>query len=102
MFLPDINLWLALTFDAHVHNASAKEWFDSHPADSFFFCRFTQQGFLRLASNRKVFKESAVSLREGWRLYDRILSDPRMAFVTEPSNIEVFWRAYTDLKTASP
>lgn len=26
MFLPDINLWLALAFESHFHHASAKRW----------------------------------------------------------------------------
>jgi hypothetical protein len=32
MFLPDINVWLALTFDSHVHHLSAKTWFDGLPS----------------------------------------------------------------------
>jgi predicted nucleic acid-binding protein len=62
MFLPDINFWLALTFEVHAHHVRAKEFFDTHPADQFSFCRFTQQGFLRIASNATVFHKEAVSL----------------------------------------
>ena len=102
MFLPDINFWLALTFDVHFHHLAAKQWYEAHPVESFFFCRFTQQGFLRLASNPKAFGEVAVSLKEGWRLYDSILSDPRVAFIDEPQSIEVYWRAYTGRSALSP
>ncbi|MGA8350213.1 MAG: TA system VapC family ribonuclease toxin, partial [Isosphaeraceae bacterium] len=102
MFLPDINLWLALAFDVHFHHLDAKRWFDGLPTGSFCFCRLTQQGFLRLASNPKVFNEDAVSLSEAWDLYDRILSDPRVAFVHEPSDIEIHWRAFTRRSTFSP
>ena len=87
-------MWLALAFDVHFHHLDAKRWFDGLPTGSFCFCRLTQQGFLRLASNPKVFKEDAVSLSEAWDLYDRILSDPRVAFVHEPSDIEIHWRAH--------
>src|SRR5438876_9269518 len=83
MFLPDINLWLALTFDVHLHHTAAKGRFESQARESFAFCRFTQQGFLRLASNPKALKESAVPLQEGWRLYDTILSDSRISFLAE-------------------
>ncbi len=102
MFLPDINLWLALAFDVHFHHLDAKRWFDGLPAGLFRFCRLTQQGFLRLASNPKVFNEDAVSLSAAWDLYDRILSDPRIAFVHEPSDIEIHWRAFTRRSTFSP
>ena len=54
--LPDINVWLALTFDSHVHHRIAKNWFDGLTDEVCYFCRLTQQGFLRLASNRQVFR----------------------------------------------
>ena len=28
MLLPDVNVWLALAFDSHVHHPVAKQWFD--------------------------------------------------------------------------
>ena len=31
MHLPDINVWLALTFDSHAHHPAAKTWFDGLP-----------------------------------------------------------------------
>jgi hypothetical protein len=42
MFLPDINFWLALTFDVHFHHVAARQWYEAQPVESFFFCRFTQ------------------------------------------------------------
>ena len=102
MFLPDINFWLALTFEVHAHHVRAKQVFDSRPAEPFFFCRFTQQGFLRIASNATVFGEEAVSLREGWHLYDRILSDSRVSLTDEPNDLEQYWRSYTNIDSPSP
>jgi predicted nucleic acid-binding protein len=73
MHLPDINVWLALTFVAHVHHNSAQSWFDGLPGDRrCYFCRFTQQGFLRLANNAKVFPQAAVTQDLAWKLYDTI------------------------------
>src|SRR2546423_8252867 len=102
MFLPDINFWLALTFEVHAHHVRAKEFFDSHPAESFFFCRFTQQGLLRIASNATVFGVEAVSLRKGWQLYDRVLTDQRVQFADEPNGLEQYWRSYTNVDSLSP
>ena len=102
MFLPDINFWLALTFEVHAHHVRAKQFFDSHAADPFSFCRFTQQGFLRIGSNVTVFGGEAVSLREGWRLYDRILNDPRVHLANEPDGLEQQWRNYTNIDSSSP
>ena len=102
MFLPDINFWLALTFEVHAHHVRAKEFFDSHSAEPFFFCRFTQQGLLRIASNATVFGDETVSLKEGWQLYDRILSDQRVQFTDEPTDLEQYWRSYTNVDSLSP
>jgi hypothetical protein len=27
MFLPDVHVWLALTFDSHIHHSTANTWF---------------------------------------------------------------------------
>jgi len=102
MFLPDVNVWLALIFDRHVHHSAAKQWFDGVPDRGCSFCRMTQQGFLRLATNPKVFANEAVALTDAWRLYDRALSDVRVAFASEPEGIEALWRANTDASSFSP
>ena len=103
MHLPDINVWLALTFDLHVHHPAAKTWFDSLPSDAVcFFSRLTQQGFLRLATNPRVFGKHAVTLPDAWQKYDILLSDPRVAFAEEPADIENHWRTFTQSQSFSP
>jgi predicted nucleic acid-binding protein len=54
MFLLDVNVWIALAFGTHKHHAVAKQRFAGEPTGLFFFCRMTQQGFLRLASDTRV------------------------------------------------
>jgi len=93
--LPDINIWLALSFSGHPHHAAALKWFDSMPADSCVFCRMTQQGYLRLASNPRVFGVDALSLPRAWKAYDSLLSDERVGFMAEPVGVEPRWRTYT-------
>ncbi len=46
----DVNVWFAMTFDAHVHHASAKAYFDAVTDARIFFCRVTQHGLLRIKS----------------------------------------------------
>ena len=103
MHLPDINVWLALTFDSHVHHPAAKSWFDGLPNDSIcFFCRVTQQGFLRLATNPTVFGKHAVTLPEAWQKFDTFMSDVRVAFADEPAGLEQSWRSFTQNQSFSP
>ena len=96
MLLPDVNVWLALTFEAHVHHPAARAWFDGLSNEICFFCRLTQQGFLRLASNSRAFGSDAISLPDAWRACDQFLGDQRVAFANEPAGLEAFWRAFTN------
>ena len=88
MYLPDINIWLALTFESHVHHRTSKEWFENVDNDSCAFCRMTQQGFLRLTTNPAAFKNEAVSLTKAWEYYDLFIGDPRVLYVVEPAGLE--------------
>lgn len=103
MLLPDINVWLALTFDSHVHHPAAKSWFDGLSNDTHcYFCRLTQIGFLRLATNKSVFGKETLTLLEAWQAYDQYVSDPRIALVNEPAGCEFEWRNYTQGRSFSP
>ena len=102
MFLLDVNVWIALAFATHVHHAAAKGWFESVPSALFFFCRTTQQGFLRLATDPRVLHSNAVTLPEAWKLYDAILRDRRVLFSGEPLGLEAIWRGYTQAEAFTP
>jgi toxin-antitoxin system PIN domain toxin len=93
--LPDINVWLALTFSGHEHHAEAAAWFAETLRDSCAFCRMTQQGYLRIASNPKVFGADALTLPKAWACYDDLLRDSRVGFATEAPGVEQEWRALT-------
>jgi toxin-antitoxin system PIN domain toxin len=102
LLLPDVNVWFAMTFDSHVHHPSAKTWFDSLTDEPIFFCRMTQQGFLRLATHPKVAGKHVLTLAEAWQKYDIYLNDPRIGLAGEPANIESHWRGFTQGSTFSP
>ena len=87
LLLPDVNVWIAMTFDSHPHHPAAKLWFDA-VSDDMFFCRMTQQGFLRLSTNPSVAGVDALTITEAWQKYDEYLTDPRIAFATEPAGLE--------------
>ena len=100
--LPDVNVWVALTFDSHPHHPSAKTWFDGLTDEPLLFCRMTQQGFLRLATNPKVAGKHVLTLTDARQKYDTYLGDPRIAFTGETANIESHWRTFTQGNTFSP
>lgn len=101
-WLPDINVWLALTFDKHANHLSAIDWMNGLTEETVHFCRFTQQGFLRLATNVRAVGDQAVSMRDAWKLYDTIFADNRVAYANEPSGFEGSWRHLTQLSSMTP
>jgi len=103
MLLPDINVWLALALTGHRHHQSAHKWLATVPeATSLYFCRMTQQGFLRLVSTPSIAESDVVSLRDAWKAYDKMFEDTRVEFAEEPKGVESRWRSYTQSDLFSP
>jgi len=101
---PDINVWVALTYDRHVHHITARRWFEGlAPSARLFFCRLTQLGLLRLLSAPAVMGvDQAKNQQDAWKAYDRWLEDDRVEFLDEPGGIETQFRALTQSPQASP
>ncbi|MEM8944183.1 MAG: TA system VapC family ribonuclease toxin [Planctomycetota bacterium] len=99
--LPDVNVWLAMAFQTHVHHESAKAWLAAIESP-IFFCRLTQQGLLRIACNPKVFGADAVTLGQAWELYDAFQTDERIAYLDEPADLETKWRQLTENGSTKP
>ena len=100
-FLVDINVWLALVYDLHVHHQPAQQWFESLAANQAFFCRFTQLGLLRLLTNSKVMAKDAMTQRAAWGIYDRTMTDERVNFTAEPPAVETELRRLTQSSSGS-
>ena len=93
---PDINVWVALTYEGHVHHAVAAAWFaELRPDETLAFCRFTQLGLLRLLTTQAVMGDEVMTQPKAWAAYDRWLQDPRVTFVDEPPEIEPRFRSLT-------
>ncbi len=107
MVLCDSNVWLALALSRHAHPAVAREWFESvEDPSSVFFCRATQQTFLRLLTNAAVlspYGNPPLTNRQAWEAYEALLADDRIVFrVQEPAGLEAQWERFALRDTASP
>ena len=107
MVLCDSNVWLALALSRHAHHGVARDWFEGvEAASSVFFCRATQQTFLRLLTNAAVlapYGNPPLTNVHAWEAYDALLADDRIAFRTEePTGIEAEWKRFARRNTASP
>jgi toxin-antitoxin system PIN domain toxin len=100
-FWVDINVWIALCSDRHVHYGAAHAWFAKVGPACARFCRLTQLGFLRLLTNPQVMENDVKSQIGAWRVYDALCEDIRVGFVSEPHQIEGLFRTLTQSRQAT-
>ena len=101
---PDVNVWVALTYEGHVRHGAARKWFESLPAEArLFFCRVTQLGLLRLLTTEAVMGSDEVMSQAGaWEAYDNWLKDDRVSFLAEPPALEDAFRALSRVRRPAP
>ena len=100
--LADVNVWVALAYDAHPQHFVARHWFETVEDGSALFCRVTQLGFLRLLTNRSFMSLDVLNQRQAWKTYDRLRADGRTGFITEAEEVEPLMRSLTNRRTPSP
>ena len=101
---PDLNVWLALSYEPHIHHQVASKWFYSLlESTRLSFSRLTQIGLLRLLTTEQVMTvEDVLTQPEAWQVYDRWLEDDRIVFVDEPPVFEAAFRIASQLPRSSP
>jgi uncharacterized protein len=96
-------VWLALTYEGHVHHLTAGKWFQSLPEVArLFFCRVTQLGLLRLLTTEAVMGDEVLGQSAAWTAYDRWTEDSRISFLTEPPELEQCFRSFSRLSRPAP
>lgn len=68
--LPDVNVWLALADENHLHHPRALAYWRGESSPSIAFCRVTMLGFLRLSTHPKVLSRP-LAPGEAWDLIHR-------------------------------
>jgi len=99
---PDVNVWLALLLEDHVHRASAVQWWNSNRFNSIAFSRFTQMSVLRLLTTAAVTNDRPLTMAAAWRAYDRLFEDDRVSLLGEPGDLENRFRHQSASRGASP
>lgn len=102
IFLPDVNVWLALASLRHARARVCSDWLESVNSASLVFCRVTQMGLLRLLTNESVMGSDVLSSRSAWRAYQTISADERMSFAAEPLELEHAWKKLTSHDRPTP
>lgn len=99
---PDVNVWLALLMENHVHRAAARNWLESTESDLIGFVRVTQMSVLRLLTTSAAMNGRPLRMPEAWAAYDSLFGDERVAFVNEPNGVDATFRKYARKNHASP
>ena len=103
LFFLDVNVWLALSVEAHAHNKTAWNWLRFLPSDAqLIFSRPTQVGLLRLLTNSSVMGTQTKTLGEAWAIHDQWMEDPRVSFFPEPRDLEKNFRRATAPASKQP
>lgn len=103
--LLDSNIWIALSFSSHPgHQAAsiAMAEAENRPA---FFCRATQQSFLRLVSTPALARQYAtveLTNNDALDLFDRFMASPRVEYCDEPADLLALWRQLAGRPNAAP
>lgn len=100
---PDVNVWLALNHEIHVHHTAAMRWFDSQgEAATFVFCRQTQMGLFRLMTTEAILGTDVMTQRQCWEIYDRWIEGGKAILAGEPAGLEAGLRPRTSADSTSP
>jgi len=102
LILPDINVWLAILLEDHVHRPAAVRWWEHDRSDVLGFIRFTQVGVLRLLTTPAAMNGKPLNMAEAWAAYDCLFTDERVAFVGESTGLEQLFREASQANQASP
>jgi hypothetical protein len=94
MKLLDVNVWLAASWARHRYHEVVKRWVDEQE-DALAFCRVTQMALLRLMTNPAVTGRDALSRREAWDAVERLMTDSRVRFLSEPETLLPIWKAFS-------
>ena len=99
--LLDVNVWLALSSEDHVHHDVARQYWENHASEEIAFCRLTMLGLLRLTTNSSVMAGRPFTPSEAWLLYRGFRKQDGVILLEEPSNYEVRMAAWSDQKDFS-
>jgi toxin-antitoxin system PIN domain toxin len=103
LLFPDINVWVALNFQEHVHHASAAQWYEALPDEArLVFSRQTQLGLFRILTTQALMGKQVLAQLECWQIYDRWIATGQVALADEPLDLEIELRRLTEGSTASP
>jgi hypothetical protein len=87
--LLDVNVWVALAVESHIHHARAEQYWRNEADSKIAFTTVTCLGLTRIVSNAKIAEGRALTVPEAWTLYVRWREQPFVTFLHEPKSCQV-------------
>jgi uncharacterized protein len=94
MDIPDINVWLALVDQNHLHHSPAANYWEDIADTQIGFTRVTMMGFLRLSTQPRILSRTLTYI-EAWELYHQFLDEPNHSLLQEPASLDHHFAAFT-------
>ena len=100
--LPDVNVWLALSYAPHPFHARATAyWQEACTSNTpLWFCRSTMLALVRLLAQPKVMGTDVLSLPSAMAVYQQWLSTPAVGLLLEPLGLEAHVQSLLGTDTA--
>jgi toxin-antitoxin system PIN domain toxin len=92
--LLDVNVWLALVDENHIHHPRAVDFWQNESSPKIVFCRVTALGFLRLSTHPKVLSR-ALTFNEAWDVYHRYRSEAEVGYVDDTAAVDPGFREHS-------
>lgn len=96
--LLDVNVWLALVDENHVHHQRAKAYWQDQSAPEIAFCRVTMLAFLRLSTCPRVLTRP-LTVDEAWKIYQRYRTEADVGFVGDSPETDLMFRTLSRQKS---
>lgn len=104
--LLDVNVWLAVGFEAHPAHLTARgALLQASGREPALWCRATQQSFLRLASNPVIlaaYQVPRATNRDALAALQAFLALPQVDLAEEPPALEGLWWRLAGMAEAAP
>ena len=85
--LLDINVWLALADENHVHHVRARHYWEAEASEQLAFTRVTALGLLRLLTNKTVMAGNPFTVAEAWSAYQAFRQLPEIVWLDDRNDL---------------
>lgn len=100
--LLDVNVWLALAAEAHMHHERAERYWRDQAAATAVFCRITHLAFLRHLTNETIMGTYVLKPAQAWKKCGEFLALPEVRLVPEPAGLDQQLEEFCNLGRTSP